>query len=394
MSAAESAPVEGVLFEGGPPDKLQTWLGLIRQNRPRLLLRAGLVILLAWVPLAVLSFAHGDLLDRPGGGGFVSDFAVHTRYLLAAPLLVLAEAVCLPQLTAIAWQFLATGIIAEPDYPKFQQAIASTRRLMNSTVVEIAAILLAYGLVGILFLGKPPEQLPPWHGALSGGHFHTSPAGWWLLLVSLPLLLLLELGWLWRLVLWTRFLWLMNRLTLRLIPAHPDKAAGLKFLDYSLRAFAPLGFTAGVVAVGPILNGVVHEGTPPVHFEFVIAGIVVAVLVIFVCPLLVFTPRLVAERRRGIFLYGALAATMGREFEKKWFGSQRVLDQEALAASDFSSTTDLYAVAANAYALAAVPLELKDLVLLGLATLAPFVPVALLAAPLNVILDKLAGLFL
>ncbi len=128
--------------------------------------------------------------------------------------------------------------------------------------------------------------------------------------------------------------------------------------------------------------------------KFVIAGIVVAVLVIFVCPLLVFTPRLVAERRRGIFLYGALAATMGREFEKKWFGSQRVLDQEALAASDFSSTTDLYAVAANAYALAAVPLELKDLVLLGLATLAPFVPVALLAAPLNVILDKLAGLFL
>ena len=169
MSTAETAPVEGVLFEGGPPDKLQTWLGLIRQNRPRLLLRAGLVILLAWVPLAVLSFAHGDLLDRPGGGGFVSDFAVHTRYLLAAPLLVLAEAVCLPQLTAIAWQFLATGIIAEPDYPKFQQAIASTRRLMNSTVVEIAAILLAYGLVGILFLGKPPEELPPWHGALSGG---------------------------------------------------------------------------------------------------------------------------------------------------------------------------------------------------------------------------------
>jgi hypothetical protein len=121
---------------------------------------------------------------------------------------------------------------------------------------------------------------------------------------------------------------------------------------------------------------------------------VVAVLVIFACPLFVFTRRLVAERRRGTFLYGALAAAMGREFEKKWFAAHRSLDEGALAASDFSSTTDLYSVVANVCAMRVVPLEVKDLGLLALATLAPFIPVVLLGVPLNVILDKVAALFL
>ena len=394
MPGAQAFPTEGVLFEGGPPNKLQAWLGLIRENRPRLLLRAMLVILLGWLPLAVLSFGHGDLLSHSGGTGFLADFAAHARFLLAAPLLVLAEAVCLPQLTAIAWQFLATGIVAEPDYPAFGRAVASTRRLVNSTAAEILALLLAYALVGVLFLAKPPGAFALWHGALVGGHMSISPAGWWLLLVSLPLLLVLVLGWLWRLWVWTRFLWLMSRLQLRLIPAHPDHAAGLKFVNYSLRAFMPLGFVIGIMAGGPMLNRVLHDGISPAHFKFTIVGFIVAVVAVFVCPLLVFSPRLVAQRRRGVFLYGALAATMGREFEHKWFASQQKLDRDALAASDFSSTTDLYAVASNAYAMQSVPLELKDLALLGLATLAPFVPVALLAIPLDVLLGKVADLFL
>ena len=66
MPAHAPAPTraEGVLFEGGPPNKLQAWLGLIGEDRPRLLLRAALVILVGWLPLVVLTLAHGDLLHR------------------------------------------------------------------------------------------------------------------------------------------------------------------------------------------------------------------------------------------------------------------------------------------------------------------------------------------
>jgi hypothetical protein len=386
MDAAETVATEGVLFEGGPPNRLQAWLGLIRKDRPRLGLRAGLVVVLGWLPLVVLSFTQGNLLHRATPSGFLWDFAAHSRYLVAAPLLVLAEGFCLPALTAVAWQFLATGIVAESDYPKFQQAVASTRRLMNSTSVEASMLVCSYVLVAVLVFAQPPAEFASWHGSVVGGHFAVAPAGWWLLLVSLPLLLVLELGWLWRLFLWTRFLWLMNRLDLRLIPAHPDAAAGLKFVDYSLRAFMPLGFIAGVLAAGPMLNRV-HAGADPAHFKFTIVGIVIAVLALF-------ASRLAAERRRGTFLYGALAAAMGREFERRWFASRHRLDQTALAASDFSSTTDLYAVVANVYAMFIIPVQIKDLGLLALATLVPFIPVVLLAAPLDVILGKIAALFL
>ncbi len=59
-----------------------------------------------------------------------------------------------------------------------------------------------------------------------------SLAGWWHLLVSLPLLLILFFGWIWRLALWARFLFLMSRLNLRLIPAHPDNVGGLKICQF------------------------------------------------------------------------------------------------------------------------------------------------------------------
>jgi hypothetical protein len=395
MTNSHTAQDEGALFEGGPPDGLQRWLGIIREANPRVVLRAALVILIAWVPPALLSLAHGDLFSQPAAPGFLADIPTHARFLVAAPLLVLAEALCLPRLTKLAWQFLARGIVVESDYPAFQRIIQSTRRLMNATAIEILAVLVAYLFVGTLVLNRPPQhELARWLGTVQAGHLAIAPAGWWALLVSLPLLVILLLGWLWRLILWTRFLWQVSQLHLRLIPAHPDAAAGLGFVAHSLRAFAPLGLVIGVLATGPILERVVKEGVSPLQFKFTALGTVVAVVVIFVLPLLVFMPRLLAERRRGSSHYGALATAMGREFESKWLASREALGADALEASDFSSTTDLYAVVANVYAMRVVPLELKDVALPALAALAPFIPVALLAAPLDVILSKLAGLFL
>ena len=77
------------------------------------------------------------------------------------------------------------------------------------------------------------------------------------------LLFLLLLGWFWRVGLWARFLWLMSRLELKLVPSHPDGAGGLGFLSTSLEAFLPLAFGFGVLGAGPVLNFVVHRGASP-----------------------------------------------------------------------------------------------------------------------------------
>ena len=77
-----------------------------------------------------------------------------------------------------------------------------------------------------------------------------SLAGWWHTLVSVPLLLLLIFGWCWRLALWTRLLWLIARLELRLVASHPDRCAGLSFLGHSVRAFAIVALALAVIVAG------------------------------------------------------------------------------------------------------------------------------------------------
>ena len=133
----DTAAEEQVLFEGGPPDKLQSWLGVMRADRPRFVLRAQLVIATVWLPLVVLT-ARGNLM---ASDGFLWDFGAQARFLVVPPLLVLAEAFCLPRLAAIARQFLSTGLIDAAAYPRYQYAVHSTRRGMNSTLVEVWVVL-------------------------------------------------------------------------------------------------------------------------------------------------------------------------------------------------------------------------------------------------------------
>jgi hypothetical protein len=211
--------------------------------------------------------------------------------------------------------------------------------------------------------------------------------------VSLPLLLLLLLGWLWRICMWTRFLWLMSQMQLRLIPSHPDRAAGLRFVGRSLEAFMPLGLAIGVMAAGPALNQVVHEGVSPLKFKFLVVGVAAFAAALFVGPLLVFAARLIGEQRRGMFEYGSLAVRLGEQLERKWL-LRRPVDKSALEVPDFSATTDLNSIAANVYQVQIIPIELRSLVLLLGATVLPFVPIALAAVPPSEIVRRIAGLLL
>jgi hypothetical protein len=171
--------------------------------------------------------------------------------LIALPALVLAEIVVAPRLQKIAQHFVETGLITAEDRPRFDAAISSTRRLKNSFGAVIVLVLLAWGLVPLLLLAKPTPELLAWQSSAEGRSLF-SPAGWWHLLVSMPLLLFVLLGWVWRLLLWTRFLWRVSRLDLQLVPAHPDRAAGLMFVAHSLRVCSMLGFAVGAIVAGPL----------------------------------------------------------------------------------------------------------------------------------------------
>jgi hypothetical protein len=122
------------------------------------------------------------------------------------------------------------------------------------------------------------------------------------------------------------------------------------------------------------------------------AGYLVSLLVLFLLPLLVFTPTLLRVWKRGSLEYGELAVRVGEAFESKWLERGSSVDRAALEKPDFSATADLYGVASNVYATRFVPVELKNLIALVVALLLPFGPVVLLAIPINTILQSLQKL--
>lgn len=379
------------LLDGGPPLNLQRRLGLIRPDRPRLILRMVLAVAIGWLPLMVIGAWSGCTGDiQPCAPWY--DFSVHSRSLVGVALLVLAEGICSPRLGAIAYQFHEGDLVRPRDEARYLAAVDSTLRLRDSIWADVIVIIAAYILIAALEYSALAVELPPWHreGTATFAGITHSPAGWWHGLVSLPMLLALLLGWLWRIILWTRFLWLMACLDLRLLPVHPDHTGGLKFVGYSARAFAPLGLALGAIVAGSVANQVEYADAPLLAFKFVIGGLLLVVAALFIGPLLVFGDKLLRTWQRGVFEYGALANRVGENFERKWLGRHDCDD--ALDAPDFSATTDLYQIVSNAYAMRLTPIDIGSAISLLVATAVPFVPVLLLAIPFYEIIEVMTNL--
>lgn len=380
------------LFENGPTLGLQARLKLVAPGHRRVLFRAFVVVLIGWVPLAVLSFLQNSDHLLQGGYRFFSDFGVHARSLIAAPLLVIAEAVCARRLGAIARVFLDEGLIKEHERQLFESTVASVRRALDSISAEIIIALLSYAIVAALAWSVPYDQFQGWYRMAGGTSL--SLAGWWSALISVPLLFVLILGWIWRLMLWTRFLWLISRLDLKLFPAHPDRVAGLAFIGYSVRAFSIVALAIAIIVAGRLANLILyHNGLRPT--DIIAAAVFLSIVaMLFVAPLAAFSGRLLKEWRRGVAEYGGLAAKVGEDFERKWLGRDVALDQNVLEVSDFSTMTDLNSVVANVYQMRFLPLDLNSLILLVATMLIPFVPILLMAAPTGTILEALKKLLI
>ncbi len=264
--------------------------------------------------------------------------------------------------------------------------------MLGSSIGDIAKVVLVYVIVAGLTLFLARDTIVPWHsGGLTG--LGLSPAGLWHALVSLPLLLIIFFAWLWRLVLWSRFLFLMSRLDLRLVPGHPDKVGGLKFVTTSLRGFRLISFACGAVVAGSIANRQLHQRQQPMDFKNLVIGLLVFLVILFAGPLTIFIKKLRETKTRGTFEYGALARAVGVEFEDKWIYGKRGVSGTALEMQDFSATTDLFSVAANVSEMREVPFTLRDLIgPIGVSAMLPFLPIALLAMPLEVILKGVVKL--
>jgi len=157
--------------------------------------------------------------------------------------------------------FVKRGLLPDGGRWRFDAAIAAAMRLRNSVLAEVLLIAIVYGL-GVLFIWRrhAAMDVPTWYGMTVTGKLQPTLAGWWLGCVSLPLVQFILLRWYFRLLIWTRFLWQVSRIDLRLVPIHPDRAGGLGFLSTVTYAFAPLLAGQGVLLAGVMANKIFYAG--------------------------------------------------------------------------------------------------------------------------------------
>jgi hypothetical protein len=212
--------------------------------------------------------------------------------------------------------------------------------------------------------------------------------------VSLPIFQFFLLRWYARLFIWFQFLRRISSLDLHLLPAHPDRAGGLGFLGAGSYAFAPVLFAQGTVLAGLLANRIFYQGQNLVSYKINIVGFVAVFLVIVLAPLLVFTPNLMAAKRRGLGRYGTLAATYVAGFEEKWLppgdDDNKSHDEELLGSGDIQSLADLGNSFGFVQDMRPVPFSLQNVMLFAVATTAPMTPLLLTIMPLDELLTRFA----
>ena len=385
-----SLPAADDLFMEGPPMLVESRLGLLRPGRLRTTRRCVVFILLSWAPLALLTALEGTLMPRADGVAFLADAGAFARSWVAGPLLLMADYVAGRELSRVAGRFGWLCALSPAAREGFTRVVASTLRLRDGLLLEVAVVASVLLLVVALINTATFDMLPLWHHGASDPR-KLSMAGWWYAVVSLPLLLVLVVGWLWRLVLWTRFLLLVSRLDLAIVPEHPDRAGGMGFVGYSVRGFALVAAALAAVVAGAMANQVLHHEVTLPALRYTMLGTVAVLVALFCAPLCVFAKRLAQERRRGLREFGQLATSFGLRFGEEWFRPGRRIDSDVLERQDFSAATDLYQVVDRAQAMRFVPLDRVNVMMLAGAAALPFVPVALLAIPFDTLVTKLLG---
>ena len=209
--------------------------------------------------------------------------------------------------------------------------------------------------------------------------------------MSNPFLQFLLLRWIYRLVIWARFLWQVSRIELDLIPTHPDRNGGLGFLGGSAYAFSPLLAAFSAMVAGLVASRIFYEGASLADFKLEIVFLVAFGMVLVLGPLTVFAPQILAAKRHGKREYGAFAADYVREFDRRWLRCADHDGEPLLGTGDIQSLADLDNAFAVIKEMKAVPFSRDMLLQLVWATLVPFVPLVFTMIPLEELLDRIIG---
>jgi hypothetical protein len=342
--------------------------------------------LITWLPPAILSAIEGHFFDSHLS--FLHDIETHVRFLVALPLLILAELVVHRRIKPLLKCFVDRQLVSQEELPKFHAAIEGATRARNSTWLEIALLLFTYTAGHWMWRNRVFLGTPTWYAISGSTGLQLTVAGDWYGLVSIPIFQFIILRWYMRLIIWYVLLWRVSRLNLRLVPSHPDHAGGIGFLGATGIAFGLIVLAQSSLLASLIAGRIHYQGQSLISFKVTIAALAGFFLLAIFGPLTMFTPRLFRTKHKGLLEYGKLATTYVTCFDEKWARGV-VQGDRILGSSDIQSLADLGSSYTMVHEMRLVPFGLDDVLpLVGIAAL-PLLPLLLTVMPLDQIVTRL-----
>ncbi len=268
---------------------------------------------------------------------------------------------------------------------EFEQVMLRIEKWRSSKAVDFILILLVYS--SFYFQENNRINLSstyaPWHMVDN----RITAAGWWYLVLSLPILQVLLYRWLYTIFLWILFLRKISKLNLHLSALHPDGVGGLGFLQYTQLSFFPVAFAFSALTAGVMNNMIIFSGLSLVEYKITIGAALLFVLLLFILPLMLLLPLLAKVKRKYFMQYSLQAWPIAREYEEQLKDFYLTGKENP----DASWHVDLVGSFEKTKDMKIVLIDKTLLIAFTSAVLLPFLPVLAQQVPLKEIFVSLLG---
>ena len=371
--------VQFSLFEGDRVNRLFGSIGVGSRRASDLVARCLILVGLTWVSLAVLAF-FGGVGKGPGGENFFKDIAAYMQLLLGLPLFVVAERIVSVHTREAANQFVSTGAIKHQDAARLDQFNGIVAKLRKSITPDLVCLSIAYFLSVMTILPLLDDEKQTWHAYIPEGGIHEalSAAGWWELLIALPLLNYWWLRWIWKIILWSCYLFRLSRFRLRLLASHPDRTGGIGFLSDVQTRFGLVILAYGITNVAStIAYKMAFEGaTLGDHSVWgPLVGFIIGAPLLFTIPLFMFTKQLHRAKKRAVERYHTRAIERAIAFERKWLERRSHGKYDPSGEAELIGLSNLNTVYDHIRKMRVVPFDARSFLELTMQTFGSLLPI-------------------
>lgn len=321
-----------------------------------------------------------------GYAGRIFSFSMisfHVSFLLAIPLFFICESAVAPRISIFIRDLINSRIIPENSIPSIRYTIRSIRCLKSSGVIELLLLCVAYLLPMLSCLPQVSHIAPKWDAPALKTYGDAGIAFMVYTWFCQPFFRFLVIRWLWHLCLWWYLLWRIKTLNLNLIPIHPDKMAGLGYIEVVQVNFLLLIFAFSSVFSARFAENILAGifGFEKLHFFIPLLFILMATL--FIAPFLMFSRKLLLCRADGLSTYMGVASRYIGAFDDKWIQNKNYGNEQLLGSPDIQALSDLINSMNVVKSMHVFPVGKRFIINMAMATGIPLVPLLFLKYPLD-----------